>query len=122
MAQLMHAAVQGQNVCSHIVFDGENESIAFDSDNESHETVRVNTVITPIAKSNVKFSEPVPFPTDHMWLMHMAIYDIDTQEDNPDPDYEISQTMLPHGIIARMTYNFGDFKAQLKLTELEFFE
>jgi hypothetical protein len=127
MAQLMHEAVKGKNVCSHFVFDGENESIAFDNENESdvenepNVTVRVNTVITPVSKSNVKFSDLVPFPTNHMWLMHMAVYDINA-EDNPDPDYEFSQTVLPHGIIARMTYNFGDFNAHLKLTELEFFE
>jgi len=122
MTNLMREAVQGRNVCSHIVFDGENESIAYNDEDELHEIVRVNTVIAPINNAKIKFSDAVPFPTEHAWLMHMAVYDINTQEDNPDPDYEISQTVLPHGIIARMTYNFGDFNAHLKLTELEFFE
>ncbi|MEI8295324.1 MAG: DUF1849 family protein [Alphaproteobacteria bacterium] len=120
-AKLMQEAVNGKSVCSYILFDGENESIAFGGENERNEIVRVNTVITPVAKSNVKFSDPVPFPTDHMWAMHMAIYGINPQKDNPDPDYEISQTMLPHGIIASMIQDFGDFNAELKLTELEFF-
>lgn len=122
IANLMREAVHGKKICSHIVFDGENESIVYTDEDELHEVVRVNTVIAPVSGPKIKFSDAVPFPTDHAWLMHMAVYGINMQEDNPDPDYEISQTVLPHGIIARMTYNFGDFNAHLKLTELEFFE
>lgn len=114
VAQLLkEATLQNHRVCSHLVFDGTNET---------HETVRVNTVITPTSPK-IKFSDKVPFLSDHGWLMHMAIYGAEPEEeDNPDPDHEFDQRILPHGILAGLTLNFGDFDAKAELTELEFFK
>lgn len=114
---LTHAAyllkkAKNSPVCSYLVFDGTNEA---------RETVRVNTVITPTAPK-IKFSDKVPFAADHGWLMHMAVYGIEPEGDDPDPDHQFEQRVLPHGILASQILNFEEeFDAEATLTALEFF-
>lgn len=111
-SRLIQDAIQGKHINTAQVFDGANET---------HDAVSINTIITPMPKPNVNFSDKVDFSSDRLWLMHLAVYAQDSENSGPDPDYETSQRVLPHGILASMTLNFGDFDAQLTLTELDMF-
>lgn len=111
LAALIKEAAQNHRACSHIVFDGTNEA---------HEAVEVNTIITPMLPK-IKFSDSVPFHPEHGWLMNMAVYSTGTEDEESEPGREINQRMLPHGILAGVKRNFGDFDAKAELTQLEFF-
>ncbi|WP_198027050.1 EipB family protein [Candidatus Paracaedibacter symbiosus] len=105
-------AMLGNSVVSNIVFDGSAET---------QEAVAVNTVITPAKESklNIISDKPLPADLNKVWSMKLGVYPLNSK--SPDPDYEIKQDVLNHGIIKNMTLDYGTFQVIATLDKIEFF-
>ncbi|MCX7338390.1 MAG: DUF1849 family protein [Alphaproteobacteria bacterium] len=112
LQQALFAAASGQNsLPNKTVFDGSSEAF---------EPVEVNTIITPVNNLKLVVNDPRLLCTDKAWSLQMAIFPQNSQ--SPDPEYEISQIILPSGIIASMVMEYGEgFSTQLTLKKVDVF-
>lgn len=113
LKQAIAAAIDGENVFSN--------KIVFDGSSDTREPVDVNVLINSIPKSKVVVDNPGLLSTDKMWSLQMAIFARGSR--NPEPDYEITQTVLPSGIITSMimTYSEAAFSTKLTLKKVDIF-
>lgn len=105
-------AMRGDLVVSNAVFDGSAEV---------QEAVAVNTVIGQPKESKLNLISENPMPADlnKVWPMKLGVYPLNSK--NLEPEYEIKQDVLNHGIIKSMTLDYGTFQVVATLEKLEFF-
>ncbi len=113
LKQAIAAAIAGENVFSN--------KVVFDGSSDTREPVDVNVLINPIPKSKIVVDNPGLLSTDKMWSLQMAIFARGSR--NPEPDYEITQTVLPSGIITSMIMGYGEagFSTKLILKKVDIF-
>lgn len=110
LIELMNAATKGKKVISHTVFDGSSET---------HEPVQVDTFLGAPQDPKLAISDKDLLKTKKVWSMRMAVYAIDSTA--PDADYEIIQHVLDLGVIRDMTLDYGTFKVNAVLNQVEVF-
>lgn len=105
-------AMRGDLVASNAVFDGSAEI---------QEAVAVNTVISQPKESKLNLISETKMPADlnKVWSMTLGIYPLNSK--SLEPEYEIKQDVLNHGIIKNMTLDYGTFQVVATLEKLEFF-
>lgn len=105
-------AKAGETVVSNVVFDGSSET---------QEPVDVNTVIGAAKESKLVLRNPPSTSVElkNQWSMKLGVYAHGSK--NIDPDYEINQTVLDHGVIRDMTLDYGTFQVKATLEKIEFF-
>ena len=113
LKQAITAAIDGENVFPN--------KIVFDGSSDTREPVDVNVLINSIPKSKIVVDNPGLISTDKMWSLQMAIFARGSR--NPEPDYEITQTVLPSGIITSMImgYTEAGFSTKLTLKKVDIF-
>lgn len=113
LKQAVAAAIEGDTVFSN--------KVVFDGSSDTREPVDVNVIINPIPKPKVVVNNPQLLSTDKMWSLQMAIFARGSR--NPEPDYEITQTVLPSGIITSMIMGYGEagFTTKLTLKKVDIF-
>jgi hypothetical protein len=113
LKQSLEAANAGETVFSN--------KIVFDGSSDTTEPVDVNVVINPIKNPKLVFNNPGLLSVDKLWSLQMAIFS--RGNNNPDPDYEITQDVLPSGIITAMTMGYGEagFSVKLILEKVDIF-
>jgi len=87
--------------------------VVFDGSSDTTEPVDVNVVINPIKNPKLVLNNPQLLSIDKLWSLQMAIFA--RGNNNPDPDYEITQDVLPSGIITAMTMGYGEAGFSIKL-------
>jgi EipB-like len=90
------------------------DKIVFDGASDAQAEVDVNTIITPASGPKLVVDKPDLLKVDKMWSLQMAIFSHNSK--NPEPDYEITQTVLESGVIASMLMNYTDAGFTIKLT------
>lgn len=105
LKQAIEAANTGETVFSN--------KVVFDGSSDTTEPVDVNVVINPIKNPKLVLNNPQLLSTDKLWSLQMAIFA--RGNNNPDPDYEITQDILPSGIITAMTMGYGEAGFSIKL-------
>lgn len=113
LKQSLEAANAGETVFSN--------KIVFDGSSDTTEPVDVNVVINPIKNPKLVINDPRLLSVDKLWSLQMAIFA--RGNNNPDPDYEITQDVLPSGIITAMTMGYGEagFSVKLVLEKVDIF-
>ncbi len=111
LKQAIAAAVEGESVFPN--------KVVFDGSSDTKEPVDVNVLINSIPKSKIVVDNPHLLSTDKMWSLQMAIFARGSR--NPEPDYEITQTVLPSGIITSMimVYSEAEFSTKLTLKKVD---
>ena len=94
--------------------------IVFDGSSDTDEPVDVNVVINPVKNPKLILNNPQLLSVDHLWSLQMAIFARGNK--NPDPDYAITQEVLPSGIITGMTMEYEPgFSIKLTLEKVDIF-
>ncbi|MBY0462403.1 MAG: cell envelope integrity EipB family protein [Alphaproteobacteria bacterium] len=113
LKQSLEAANAGETVFSN--------KVVFDGSSDTTEPVDVNVVINSIKNPKLVINDPRLLSVDKLWSLQMAIFA--RGNNNPDPDYEITQDVLPSGIITAMTMGYGEagFSVKLVLEKVDIF-
>ncbi|HXF90778.1 MAG TPA: DUF1849 family protein, partial [Candidatus Nitrosotenuis sp.] len=106
----LNEAKSGKTVVSDIIFDGSSES---------QEPVAVDTIVGASRDPHLIISGTESLKIKKSWPMHIAVYPINSS--NPDPDYEMEQTVLDVGIVKDMTLDYGTFSVKATIEKIELF-
>ena len=111
MISMLSAAMRGQPIVSHIVFDGSSET---------HEPVQVDTALGKTQDSKLAVTNKDLLQAKKVWPMSMAIYAEGSTD--PEANYKIVQHVLDQGVIRDMTIDYGAFEVKAVLTQVEVFQ
>ncbi len=110
LIHVLNEAKAGKTVVSDIIFDGSSET---------QEPVAVDTVVGAPQDPHLIIGGTESLTTKKSWPMHIAVYP--TNSNNPDPDYEMKQSVLDVGIIKDMTLDYGTFSVKATIEKIELF-
>lgn len=96
--------------------------IVFDGTNDTQDIVEANVTITPL-KPDLVLNDKHLIDTDKAWSLQMAFFQPNNNE--IDPDYELTQTILKSGIILSMkipmAYGEEIFKTKVSLRDVKIY-
>jgi hypothetical protein len=110
LIHVLNEAKAGKTVVSDVIFDGSSET---------QEPVAVDTIVGAPQDPHLIIGGTESLMTKKVWPMHIAVYP--TNSNNPDPDYEMRQSVLDVGIVKDMTLDYGTFSVKATIEKIELF-
>lgn len=114
LENLLEAIEKGRTILS--------DQIVFDATYEMQRPVRINAVIAPVKDKKITVNDNSLIPSNKIWHIQMALYDIESS--NTNPDYEVKNIhIFSTGVINSMEVSWGEgITVVLNLSELTVYQ